>query len=369
MNINIGVIGTGLIGLIHLFSLKQIKEENLISKNGVNINIKQIADIDENKLNKLKKNNPYNVERFTTNPEELIYDNSIDIIYIATPTKFHKEFFCKAAEEGKNIFCEKPIAFSLDDIKEMISYEKKYGILTQTGLVLRYCPIFWKFKEILLDKNLQFGERLSFIFRDTQEWPLGTQTHPSEWRKDPSLAYAGCLYEHGIHDVDLLNYLFNEEAEISKLKAKIRYVSQLTQGSIEDVAILNIEYLDGFSGNLIGIWNNARMDERRFEISFENGFLILDGYTGFSLNKFEYLIKKKKKRFTMKDVTIEYMEAKNFPKTTSNLGPYLYENLSFLNSVLNEEKPYPGLEIGYKAHNIIELAYQSSKENIIINFN
>ena len=71
----------------------------------------------------------------------------------------------------------------------------------------------------------------------------------------------------------------------------------------------------------------------------------------------------------MKDVTIEYMEAKNYPKTTSNLGPYLYENLSFLNSVLNEEKPYPGLEIGYKAHNIIELAYQSSKKNTIINFN
>lgn len=50
-------------------------------------------------------------------------------------------------------------------------------------------------------------------------------------------------------------------------------------------------------------------------------------------------------------------------------GAYLFENLFFLESIIKEEKPFPGLEIGYKAHKIIELAYQSSIENKIISFN
>lgn len=127
------MIGTGSIGLVHLLSLKKIQEDNLLSKHGVNIKILGVADIDENKLNNLKRNNPYNVEYFTTNPDEIIKDKNINVMYITTPTKFHKDYYIRIAEEGKYIFCEKPLAFTLEDIKEMISVEKKQGVLTQVG--------------------------------------------------------------------------------------------------------------------------------------------------------------------------------------------------------------------------------------------
>ncbi len=362
------MIGAGSIGLVHLLALKKINEDGLLSNDGINIKIRGVVDIDEKKLNNLKRNNPYNVEHFTTDPEDIIKDKTIDIIYITTPTKFHKDYYIKAAEEGKNIFCEKPLAFSLEDIKEMMSQEKKYGIFTQVGLVLRHSPVFWKLKQILLNNKEQFGNRLSFLFRDIQEWPVGSRIHPSEWRKSPSLAHAGCLFEHSIHDVDMLEFLFGEDFIISKLFAKIRYVSKLTQERLEDVALLNFEYADGLTGNLTSIWNKARIDERRIEIYLENGFLYLDGYTGFSLNKCEYLIRKKKTRLKMDDITVEYLIAKNYPKNAISIGGYLFENLSFLKSIANGENPYPGLEIGYRAHEIIELAYQSSRENKIINF-
>ncbi len=124
MNLNIGMIGTGIVGSLHLGSLKQIHKENLLSENGVNIKVRGVADIDENKLKILKINNPFNIEYFTSDPTEIIKDKGIDIIYITCPTKFHKDYYIQAAEEGKNIFCEKPLAFSLEDIREMISIEK-----------------------------------------------------------------------------------------------------------------------------------------------------------------------------------------------------------------------------------------------------
>lgn len=360
------MIGTGSQGLVHLLSLKKIIEDNLLSKYDAKVKIKGIADIDDNTVNNLKRNNPYKIEHFTNNPDEIIKDKAINVVYITTPTKFHKDYFLRAAETGKNIFCEKPLAFSLNDIKEMIVKEKKCGIFTQVGLVLRHDPVFWKIKQILSDKKEELGKGLSFIFRDVQEWPVGTRTHQSEWRSDPSIAYAGCLYEHSVHDVDMLEYLFGDDSKLAKLYAKIRYISPLTKGKLEDVAKLDFEYANGFAGDLTSIWTTAKIDERRLEIFLENGLISLDGFTGFSFDKFEYLIKRKKTRLKINDIILEYAKKMNYPQIIPGTSYYFFENLSFLESLIKGEKPYPDLEIGYRAHEIIELAYQSSRENKII---
>ena len=357
------MIGVGSIGSTHLISLKKIKTENLLSAYKADVKIKGVADIDESKLNNLERKNPFKIEYFTTNPEEILNDKAIDIIYITTPTKFHKDFFLQAAEQGKNVFCEKPLAFSLEDIKEMIAAKNKYGILTQVGLVLRHCPIFWKLKQILSDNSDIFGNRLTFSFRDTQNWPVGSRIHPSEWRKNPSLAYAGCLYEHSIHDVDILEYLFSDNAKLTNLYAKVRYVSPMTQQKLEDVASIKFEYEDGLIGDLTSIWNHAKIDERRLEIFFENSYVVLDGYTDIYFKKYEYMIGRKKTRLDANDIVREYLTVNGYPQTTPTTGHYLFENLNFLKSMIKDEKPYPGLEVGYRAHKIIELAYQSSQKN------
>ena len=362
------MIGVGTVGLLHLLSLKKINEDKLLSNYGANIKIRAIADIDENVVNNLKTKNPYNIEQFTTNPDDVINDKAIDIIYITTPTKFHKEYYEKAAKAGKIVFLEKPIAFTLEDIQDIISLETKHGIHTHVGLVLRHCPVLWKLKQLLIDNKDVFGKRLSFIYRDAQEWPVGSRVHSSDWRKDPAIAHGGCLFEHSIHDVDILEYFFADKHKLSRLFAKIRFVSPLTGGKLEDVATIKFEYQDGFVGNLISIWNKAKLDERRIEIFFENGYVLLDGYTTVSFNKFEYLIGRKKRKLKMEDIIEEFQKYHEFPSFFPNTGHYIFENLIFLKAVIKKEKLYPGLEIGYRAHEIIEAAYQSSRENKVVSF-
>ena len=85
-------------------------------------------------------------------------------------------------------------------------------------------------------------------------------------------------------------------------------------------------------------------------------------------SKFEYLIGRKKKSFNLEEVTEEFLKFENYPKKTVKFGPYLFESLSFLESLIKEIEPNPGLNIGYRAHEIIECAYQSSRENQIISF-
>ncbi|MHA1803383.1 MAG: Gfo/Idh/MocA family protein [Promethearchaeota archaeon] len=368
MSLNIGVIGAGSIGTVHLGCLKKIIDEGIFSKYGKKIRIRGVSDINEEKLNLLKQKNPFNIDMFTTNPEDLINAPDIDVIYIAVPTKFHEELYVKAAEQEKHVFCEKPLAFTTGEIENMIKIEKKNGIFTQVGLVLRHCPVFLKMKQELKENQEILGKELAFIFRDIQEWPVGSRMHPSIWRKDPALAHAGCLFEHSIHDVDLLEFLFGDSRKLSKIHALIRYISPLTKGSLEDVSIIDLEYSDGLSGNLTSIWNHARIDERRVEIYHENGYMILDGYTGFGFNDFSFLIKRKKHKLNYEKITKDYLHDKGYTLSSLGLGPYLYENMSFLESILLEKRPYPGLDIGLRAHQIIEAAYNSSKMKNIISF-
>jgi len=82
LNINIGMIGTGLIGLTHLFSLKTIEEGRLLSDADVHIKIRGVADPDEEKLNRLKLKSANMIDYFTTNPDDIIKDKAIDVVYI-----------------------------------------------------------------------------------------------------------------------------------------------------------------------------------------------------------------------------------------------------------------------------------------------
>ncbi len=362
MELNIGFIGTGSISISHLVSINEIIKNNLLfDKFQAKISIKGFSDIDEQRLATLKKNNIYGADLFTLNPEELLNNKAINVIYITCPTKFHKDFFIQAAEQEKHIFIEKPLAFSIQDIQDMISVQRKYGILTQVGLVLRHCPVIHKIKDLIHENKEELGEILGFMFRDDQDWPINTLTHPSKWREDPDIAHAGCLFEHSIHDVDVLEYLFGDISKMKRVSAKIRYISPLTKNRLEDSAILNLEYENDLAGNLISLWHNFPHDERHIEIFFENGSIILDGYQVVIFKSFQFFLKRKKKKYKMDQILKNYFEKINYPQINIQFYAYFFQNLHFLESLIKNENPYPDLSIGLRAHEIIEKAYKSSK--------
>ena len=367
MELNIGVIGTGSIAISHLVSLNEIIQNHIIKdKYNSKIKIYGLCDNDSDKLSVLKKKNLYNAKLFTTDFEELIKNKLINVIYIATPTKFHKDYFIRVAEEEKQVFIEKPLAFNSSEIKEMIAAQRKYGIPVQVGLVLRHCPIFWKVKDLIHTNRNELGKNLGFVFRDDQEWPIGTLLHPSKWRKDPSIAHAGCLFEHSIHDVDMLEFLLGDDSKLKRLSANIRYISPLSQDRLEDSALINFEYQNGMSGSLLSLWHNFSRDERRIEIFFENGAIILDGYQVIKYDSLNFYLNKRRKKLKLEKILSNYFEKLNYPQIPIQFSAYFFENLSFLESIIKNETPYPDLKIGLRAHEIIEKAYQSSKEKKFI---
>ncbi|MHC1590624.1 MAG: Gfo/Idh/MocA family protein, partial [Candidatus Helarchaeales archaeon] len=333
-DLSVGIIGTGSISITHLVSLQEIQKHEILGKEfNCSIQIKGLMDKDAEKINSLKTKKAFNAQIYTTSSSDIIENDEIDLIYICTPTKYHLEYFERAVEAGKHVFIEKPLTFSLEEIDRMISLRDRHDIHVQVGLVLRHCPVFQKFKSLLEDFKDEFGSPLALIFRDDQQWPILTMAHPSTWRKDPDLAGAGCLFEHSIHDVDLIEWFCN--APLKRLSANILHVSDLTGGVLEDSASVQMFYENGIPASLISTWHSVSRDQRRVEFFFENAFLLLDGYEIFRFKTFEYQIKKKRKKLKFQQIQDECAQKLGISGISPTFPAYFHENLSFLRAILS----------------------------------
>ncbi len=130
--LNVGVLGAGHLGKIHLRLLNQSEKYNLVG----------FYDPDE--INGKKVADEFGYTYFD-NINKLI--EAVDVIDIVTPTLSHFECAKKAIENGKHIFIEKPITNTLEEAEELLHLEKKHNIKGQVGHVERFNPAFASVKE------------------------------------------------------------------------------------------------------------------------------------------------------------------------------------------------------------------------------
>ncbi len=187
--IKVALIGAGYIGRAHASALSKIKNAQIA------------AVVDNFEENGTKVAQEFNAKYFK-NIDELLKNADIDCVDICVPTFAHPETAIKAANAGKHVMCEKPLALTLKDADEMIKAAKTNNIKAMTGHVLRFWPEYVKIKEIIDSGYLGapihvFSERLAV----TPDWQVGN------WDKSEKFSGGAALDLH-IHDLDLLIWLF-----------------------------------------------------------------------------------------------------------------------------------------------------------------
>ncbi|WP_299100955.1 Gfo/Idh/MocA family oxidoreductase [uncultured Winogradskyella sp.] len=144
--INWGIIGAGKI------ASKFATDLNAVS----NCNFYAIASRDIEKVDAFKKQHHANVAYGSY--EELVMDNNIDAIYIATPHSFHKTHTALCLNHNKPVLCEKPFAMNLQEVEEMIQLSKEKNTLLMEAMWTNFLPHFNYVLDILEQKH--FGEIL-----------------------------------------------------------------------------------------------------------------------------------------------------------------------------------------------------------------
>lgn len=195
--ISIGVIGSGRAGMIHAKNLaKSVKYAR----------VEALADSFKENLDENAKE--LGVSKTYSDYNDLIRDENIDAIVIATPTVLHKDITIKAANAGKHILCEKPMAMDPGECDEMIFAAQKNKVNLQIGFMRRYDKSFQEAKQRILQGEI--GDLIS----------VKSLTHgpssPQPWQYDITKSN-GPLAEVNSHDIDTLRWY--TESEFKELYA------------------------------------------------------------------------------------------------------------------------------------------------------
>ncbi len=140
--------------------------------------------------------------------QALLKDPAVDWVTIGSWNCFHKQQVIDSFKAGKHVFCEKPLATTIEDCDAMMKAWKKSDRMFSIGFTLRYSPHYRKIRELIEQKTV--GDIISLEFNETLAFNHGGYIH-GDWRRKTE--YAGThLLEKCCHDLDLVNWMVQSNA-------------------------------------------------------------------------------------------------------------------------------------------------------------
>lgn len=153
----------------------------------------------------------HGVPRWYNKGAELIADPGVDAVYIATPPSTHMEYTLAAAQAGKPVYVEKPMALNTAECEAMLAACGQAGVPLYVAYYRRGLPRFRKVKE-WLDTGA-IGE-IRFVRTLHMTKPLAAVSEEN-WRVDPAISGGGLLLDVGSHTLDLLDFLLGPIKDVS----------------------------------------------------------------------------------------------------------------------------------------------------------
>jgi predicted dehydrogenase len=149
----------------------------------------------------------------------MLADPEVEAVYIATPVFAHMSLSVEAANRGKHVLCEKPMALTLQECTAMVTAARENGVVLQIAYMMRYHPAHQYIREKIASGSLgriQFVhlERTAFSDFKTPDFPSNRK-----WFVDKSKSGGGAFMDLGSHLLDLLIYLMGDDIVDCKLSA------------------------------------------------------------------------------------------------------------------------------------------------------
>lgn len=230
----------------------------------------------------LAENKVYNYENF----DRILDDKDIDVVYIVLPNSMHHEFTIRAAKAGKHVFCEKPMANTAKECREMIDACNKANV--KLGVAYR----------------CQFEAHHMEAIRFSREKVFGAPRHidagfgfkigdPKQWRLRKDLAGGGALMDVGVYALNACRYLTGEEpVEISALETK---TDAEKFAEVDETITWQMKFASGTTANCVTTYNfnganyfTVFAEKGRFGMGPAYGYSGQKGWTSDPKVPFEY---------------------------------------------------------------------------------
>ena len=222
-------------------------------------------------------------EGYETDYRRLLERDDIDLVDVVTPGNTHHEIAIAALEAGKHVICEKPLANTLEESREMLDAARRAGTTNMVCFNYRRAPAVQLAKKLLEEGRL--GEIRHWRAVYLQDWILDPE-FPLAWRLRKDLAGSGALGDIGAHIIDLAHFLVGPIEEVvgtAETFIRERPLEEPSGGAqtgevtVDDAAAFLARFENGAMGTFEATRLAAgRKNHNSFEINGSSGSLVFD---------------------------------------------------------------------------------------------
>jgi UDP-2-acetamido-3-amino-2,3-dideoxy-glucuronate N-acetyltransferase len=314
---NIAVIGCGQWG------------KNLV-RNLADLGVLRVmCDVDSNQLAPLRER--FSDVKLTTSFSEILKDDDVAGIMIATPAGSHYALAKEALLAGKDVFVEKPLALKVADGRDLVELADKKRRILMVGHLLRYHPAVSKLKELIDEGKLG---KLCYIYSN--------RLNLGRFRTEENI-----LWSFAPHDISAMLYLLGERPT----QVFAQGGSYLNQG-IPDVTVTMFEFQNGVRGHIFVSWLHP-YKEQKFVVVGDRQMAVFDDVEAErKLVLFKHAVEWVGR---VPVARMEHGEAVPFPQEE----PLLAECRHFLECIATRRKPDTDGEEGLRVLEVLEACQES----------
>ena len=338
-----GIVGTGAAWRFHSAGSKD------------NPKIKFVSVYDVNEKSAKKAARKFKMAQFSN--YDTFLKSDIDAVLIMVPHYLHEQYVVTAAEAGKHVLCEKPMATTLEGCDQMIAATKKAGVKFMIAENHRFLPAHAYIRDVI-QKGLIGKVFLIRGYEGVNEIPGLSKV--GFWKGDPIKAGGGALMDMGVHKFATLNWILNDKVE-SAYSWITKQCTNLSEKA-EDNAMTFLKYKNGTIADIVVSFTVSTFPTNSMEIygtrgtiledhSWKNPVKINSNHEDMGKNKSEWF-----------EPDIEHLTFPGYYKLSAG-----NEDAYFTDCILEDKDPEFTPEQAKEAIATALLAYLSAKERRLVN--
>jgi 1,5-anhydro-D-fructose reductase (1,5-anhydro-D-mannitol-forming) len=205
----------------------------------------------------------YSIPGTFDTPEALCASPEIDAIFIVSPDALHLEHVLLAAQNGKHVLCEKPLAMNAGEVEQMLVATDRARVKFGVAQNMRYNRTLACMREWIAEG------RIGKPVLAQAQFAYPAAGSPRNWIYNPTLALGGPIGDVGIHCIDALRYILNGDASMCVTAVTTLAHADAASGAVESHAVVALDFASGAMGSVTVTTRAAY--RTLVEVTCENG--------------------------------------------------------------------------------------------------
>jgi len=340
--VRVGIIGSGFVSNIHAEAFQEVPEAALVAACGVP---QTLAEEFARK---------WSIPSATADYRKVLERKDVDMVVLGIPNDLHRELVVAAAEAGKHVVIEKPLAHTLADGRAIVAACRQHKVMLGYAETLCFCPKYGRAEQLVEEGAI--GKMYMVKQGEKHSGPH------SDWFYDIKRAGGGAIMDMGCHGIEWARWMYGKP-KVKSVVAHCQRVLHTQRTKGEDNSVIILEFEGGGIAVIEDSWaRHGGMDDR-IELHGTGGVIYCDLLHGssmetYSLNGYGYAVEK---AGDTKGWTFTVFEE-------SHIYGFPHEMRHFTQCVLNNKTPRETGDDGVATLEIIYAAYESAGTGKKINW-